>query len=140
MIRKIILFALLCVLVGGAYGVYLWNMPHATIGSPKYTISAKELASEFSGNEAEATKKYVGTTDKMIVVQVSGAISSIQKDSTSISLSLDTGDPNLGVSCTLDKFTKQPRTDFKNGEVVTLKGICSGKLFDVNLDRCVLVK
>ena len=138
MLKKIILFALLCVLVGGAYGIYLWNMPHASIGTPKYSLTAKELASEFSANEAEASKKYVGLTDKMIVIQVSGVISTVTKDTSGTSVSLDTADPILGVSCTLDKFTKQTRTDFKSGENIKLKCICTRKLSDVIMDRCVV--
>ncbi len=140
MTKKIILFVLLCVLAGFAFGLYSWFKPHESIGTPKYVITAKELATEFGTNEPESTKKYVGTDDKMIVVQVSGVISNIQKDTSGISFSLDTGDPLLGVSCTLDKFSKQPRTDFKTGERVTVKGICTGKLSDVIMDRCVVIQ
>ena len=140
MVKKIILFVLLCILAGGAFGLYAWYKPHESIGTPKYNVSAKELASEFNSHETEAIKKYVGSDKDMVVVQVSGVISSIQKDTSGISLSLDTGDPLLGVSCTLDKFTKQPRSDFKTGEQVLLKGICTGKLSDVIMDRCVIEK
>ena len=139
MLKKIILFVLLCILVGGAFGLYSWFKPHESIGTPKYIITPKELASEFNTHETEATKKYVGADDKMIVLQVTGVISSIQKDTSGISLSLETGDPLLGVSCTLDKFTKQLRTDFKIGEQITVKGVCTGKLSDVIMDRCVVL-
>ena len=73
----------------------------------------------------------------MIVVQVSGPIASVQNDTSGISLGLETGDPINGVSCVLDKFTKQAKTDFKVGETVVLRGICTGKLSDVVIDRCV---
>ncbi len=136
MIKKIILFTLFCVLTGGAYGIYLWNKPHATIGKPKFALSAQELSAAFANNEAEAMKKYVGSDDN--IVEVSGIITSIQNDTSGISFNLKTDNPMLGVNCMLDKFTKQPRTDFKVGDVVLLKGICTGKLMDVNMDRCVM--
>ena len=137
MIKKILIFGAIAAVIGGSYGYYMWNKPHAEIGKPNLTTTATELAAEFSTDEAAATKKYVGSMDKMIVVQISGTITEVKNDSSGISIGLDTGDPVNGVSCVLDKFTKQAKTDFKVGESVTLRGTCTGKLSDVVIDRCV---
>ncbi len=137
MIKKILIFGAIAAVLGGSYGYYLWNKPHAEIGTPNFTTTATSLAAEFAADEIAADKKYVGSTGNMIVVQVSGTIASVQNDTSGISLGLETGDPINGVSCVLDKFTKQAKTDFKVGETVVLKGICTGKLSDVVLDRCV---
>jgi hypothetical protein len=137
MLKKILLFGCLAAVIGGGVGYYMWNKPHAEIGQPNFTTTATALAAEFSADEAKATEKYVGTMDKMVVVQVSGTIASVENDTSGVSIALETGDPINGVSCVLDKFTKQAKTDFKVGEPITLKGICTGKLTDVVIDRCV---
>ena len=137
MIKKILIFGAIAAIIGGGYGYCMWNKPHAEIGKPNFTTTATELAAEFSADEAAATKKYVGSMDKMIIVQVSGTIAEVKNDSLGIALGLDTGDPINSVSCVLDKFTKQAKTDFKVGESVTLRGTCTGKLSDVVIDRCV---
>jgi tRNA_anti-like len=137
MIKKLLIFGCFAALIGGGVGYYMWNKPHAEIGQPNFTTTATELAAEFTADESKATEKYVGSMDKMIVVQVSGTVASVENDTSGVSISLETGDPMNGVSCVLDKFTKQAKTDFKVGEAVTLKGICTGKLSDVVIDRCV---
>jgi tRNA_anti-like len=137
MLKKIFFVGLLLAAVGGGVGYYLWNKPHASIGKPDITTTAVELAAAFGKDEDAATKKFMGDAAKTLIIQVSGKILEVKNDTSGISLSLDTGDPINGVSCVLDKFTKQPRTDYKVGEDVTLKGICTGKLSDVVIDRCV---
>jgi hypothetical protein len=137
MIKKLLIFGCIAAVIGGGVGYYMWNKPHAEIGQPNFTTTATELAAEFAADEAKATEKYVGSMDKMIVVQVSGTIASVEKDTSGISIGLETGDPINGVSCVLDKFSKQAKTEFKVGDAITLKGICTGKLTDVVIDRCV---
>ncbi len=140
MFKKILQFALIVILIGGGIGYYMWNKPHETIGKPNLMVTATDLVGEFDNDEAEAMKKYVGGDGKTIVVQVSGKIVAVKNDTSGITIALDTGDPLNGVSCVLDHFTKHPRTDFKVGDEVKLKGLCTGKLSDVVIDRCVIVE
>jgi chorismate synthase len=140
MLKKILILGAVLAGIGGGVGYYMWNKPHATIGKPDVAITAIELAAEFGKDENAATKKFMGDASKTLIIQVSGKISEVKNDTSGIALALDTGDPINGVSCLLDKYTKQPRTDYKVGEDVTLKGICTGKLSDVVIDRCVPVQ
>lgn len=137
MLKRILQFGLIALVIGGAVGYYLWNKPHASIGKADITTTATEISADFDKDENEAMKKYVGQDGKTIVVQVSGKISDVKNDTSGITIALDTGDPINGVSCVLDRFTQQPRTDYKVGEEVKLKGLCTGKLSDVIIDRCV---
>jgi chorismate synthase len=140
MLKKILILGLVLAGIGGGVGYYMWNKPHATIGKPDVSITATELAAEFGNDENAATKKFMNNGSKTLIIQVSGKILEVKNDTSGIALALDTGDPINGVSCVLDKFTKQTRTDYKVGEEVTLKGICTGKLSDVVIDRCVPVQ
>ena len=137
MLKKILIIGVVLAGIGGGIGYYLWNKPHATIGKPDVATTATELAAEFGKDEDAATKKFMGDASKTLIIQVSGKITEVKNDTSGITLALDTGDPINGVSCLLDKYTKQPRTDYKVGEDVMLKGICTGKLSDVVIDRCV---
>lgn len=140
MLKKILILGSILVVIGGGVGYYLWNKPHASIGTPDVTTTATELAAAFGKDEDAATKKFMGDASKSLIIQVSGKVLEIKNDTSGIALALETGDPINGVSCVLDKFTKQPRTDYKVGEEVTLKGICTGKLSDVVIDRCVPIQ
>lgn len=137
MLKKILLFGLVALVIGGGVGYYMWNKPHEAIGKANFTITATDLAAEFEKDETAATAKYVGKDGNMVVVQVSGKIADVKNDTSGITIALDSGDPINGVSCVLDRFTKQARTDYKVGEEVKLKGLCTGKLSDVVIDRCV---
>ena len=55
------------------------------------------------------------------------------------SITLESGSEMFGVICQLDNLTKHARTNFKEGEEIKLKGICTGVLMDVVLVRCVEV-
>ena len=140
MIKKVISIGLVLAAIGGGIGFYLWNKPHAAIGKPDLAVLATELANEFTKDEVAATAKFMGSSTKTLIIQVSGTISGVKKDTSGIAIYLDTGDPINGVSCVLDRFTEQPRTDYRVGELVTLKGICTGKLTDVVVDRCVPIQ
>ena len=140
MLKRILQFGLLALLIGGGIGYYMWNKPHETIGKPDFSLTATEIMAEFDKDEAEAMKKYIGRDGNTLVVQVSGKILDVKNDTSGITIALDTGDPINGVSCVLDRFTEHPRTDFKVGDGVKLKGLCTGKLSDVIIDRCVEVQ
>ncbi len=140
MLKRILQFGLIALLIGGGIGYYMWNKPHETIGKPNFTLTATEIVAEFDKDEAEAMKKYVSQDGNTIVVQVSGKIADVKNDTSGITIALDTGDPINGVSCVLDRFTKHSHTDFKVGDDIKLKGLCTGKLSDVVIDRCVEVR
>ena len=59
-------------------------------------------------------------------------------DNGATTIQLETGDEMGTVICELDKLSKQEKTSFAKGETVCFKGLCSGYLTDVVLNRCVL--
>ena len=100
------------------------------------TVTASDLLTAFTTDEAAATAKYVGTSEQ--AVQVSGAIRSMEPTGDGkVTVVLETGDPLAGITC---EFTEAdvPGT-WRSGTNVTIKGICTGILMDVVLVRCAAV-
>jgi hypothetical protein len=132
-ILKIAGFLLLAALLAGGFVAYrMYTKPHRSIEQEKaLTITASQLAADYESNETGANKKYL---DKAILVK--GAIADLasnQEHKTVVTLQ---GTDMIGVQCTL----QGTETGLKNGDVIEVKGFCTGYLTDVVLDRCILVK
>ena len=134
--KKLIGIGFLLALLGLGVGYFMYNKPHQNMEKAEadMTLESTALFSAFEANEAEANEKYL---DK--VIKISGTVKEVNTDEEgNISLTLESGNELFGVICQMDNLTKQEKTDFKIGEPVTLKGICTGMLMDVVLVRCVV--
>ena len=100
---------------------------------PDFEMEATQLIQEFEINESKADSLYL---DKIILV--TGTISSINEDSSSISVYLKENEAQGGVICSFDKEILD-LSAVDTGMVVNIKGICNGYLMDVILNRCYLV-
>lgn len=101
-------------------------------------VTAKDLVKAFQANEQEAYKKFTGknkSTGKDIVVEVTGEIIDFKMVESYRNITLKSDDSFSNVSCTLRK---------DNGEIksgtITIKGLCTGFLSDVNIIEGVIVK
>ncbi len=135
---KRILFVLgLLAVVGGVAAYFVANKPHENINKAKadLQISAEELFSAYEEDENGANQTYL---DKLI--EITGKVSESKKNEEGVAtVTLDGGSMMFGVICQLDELTDHPRTEFPEGETITLKGKCTGMLMDVVLVRCVEV-
>lgn len=111
--------------------VYLYiNQPHRSIQNAEgISIDADSLFLAFAQNEATANALYL---NKVLVVQ--GKIKSIDQNAEGKAVVvLEAGDLMFGINCTLDgEFT------LKEGDEVTVKGICTGYLADVVITQAVI--
>ncbi len=127
---KAILIALFFVaLLGSAYAwFFVWNKPQQNIKQASaISINATDLFNAYSLNEAEANKMYI---DK--VIAVTGEVSNVATNGEGKTVVLlKSDDLMFGVNCTLEEAAS-----IKNGETITLKGLCTGYLTDVVLIRC----
>jgi len=131
---KRLIILLLTLLVGaGLYGVYLFNKKPADTHDEKadFEISSIDLMKEFSLDEDKATKKY---GDK--ILSISGKISEINQ--ASVTVFLDASDPIASVTCSFYANELPHIQSLKKGDMVQIKGKCTGKLTDVVLNNCVL--
>lgn len=136
--KKILLTLLTLGLIAGIVAYLMYNKPHDNISNAvvDISISSEQLFSEYEQNEAEANAKYL---DKL--VQVTGAVQSVLKNDKGMpQVTLNSGDELSGVICELDDLSEHSRMEFKEGEIVSFKGKCSGMLMDVVLVRCVEIE
>jgi len=134
--KRILWIVLGLALMGGAYGVYLYNKPHKnmTNAAVDQKITAQELYEAFNNDEAASNARYLDKT-----IAVSGQVKEVtQTPEGGTKITLEAGD--FGVSCELDPLSKHTRTTFQAGENVSFKGICAGYNLDVQLARCVEIK
>ena len=121
--------------LGGFY--YVMNKPRPSMETMKVdaNVSAVELLAAFKADENTANGQYLNKT-----VQVYGVVKEASTKENVTTVYLEADDMMSSIICELDKYSKHPRTSFSAGEKVTFKGICSGYLDDVVLDRCLEVK
>ncbi len=137
MLKKILLILLGLGLIGAFIAYKMYNKPHADVAATPMMkdVTSEELITAFKENETEANKKYLDRT-----IGVTGKIISVKTENNKTIIQLDTNDPMATILCNLDPLRDDHRTDFREGEMVHMKGICSGYLSDVILDRCVEIK
>lgn len=130
-----IAFALLTVilLLAAYFWFFVWNKPQVNVANAQsIKINAAALFREYSTNEQAANASYLEK-----VVEVSGEVTSVTKNAEGLTVVLlKTDDPMFGINCTVE----QKDIHLKEGDTVTLKGICTGYLTDVVLIRCFLIK
>ncbi|NOT38581.1 MAG: hypothetical protein HOP11_14510 [Saprospiraceae bacterium] len=134
--RKIVLLLIAGIIVAlAALGYYFYNKPTASVIGMKsdFIKTASELYSEFEANEQEATQKYQNK-----VIEVTGVIDSIaQNENGGKMVILNTGGGMGSINLDLDTSVVHKQT-LEKGKEVTMKGICSGYLLDVVLNRSVV--
>lgn len=137
--KALLLIGVVALAIGGGYAWNEYSREKATTDEMpvKESLSATELLAAFSADETAATARFVGTTEQ--VVQVSGSIRSMDVAAAGLTnVVLETGDALAGVVCEFPS-ANVPAT-WKTGDMVAVKGICTGMLMDVVLVRCVPVE
>lgn len=133
----LILLGLAGILIGGIIAYNLFNKEHDSLKAknPDFTLSASELFDQFSLDEKNANAKYL---DK--IIEVSGQVAKIsQSENGQTQVFLKSNDPMFGVICEIDMQSGTPESGWKEGDSILLKGLCSGFLMDVALNRCIPV-
>ena len=137
MSKRIFLITFLIILCSAGIYIYKeYNRKPARLNNlpAVVNINADTLISQFALNEAEANKKYLGK-----VISVKGFINKIDNQQDTL-LTILLGDSLLSssVSCLMDSSYVKLKKVFTPGAPITIKGICTGYLMDVELNRCVV--
>jgi hypothetical protein len=136
MLKKYFFGIMLILLCLAGLGIYKVMKPHHNVEAEQAeaTLPAKTLYNEFQSNETEAGKKWNGK-----VIEITGRISSVIENEKYVSIILGvTADG--GINCSVLKKDLNTGDTYNVGEMITIKGKCSGFLMDVNLVDCVIKK
>lgn len=130
--KKIIITLVLLSLIGTLTGIYLFNKPLESVSSMKsdYTIKASDLLSAFEDDESLANSKYL---DK--ILEVGGRVNKVEHTDGKTTIYLDADNPMSFIIFQLEEKI----STIQAGEVVTLKGVCTGYLMDVVMVRAIQV-
>ncbi|HZH70757.1 MAG TPA: hypothetical protein VFD80_09920 [Flavobacteriaceae bacterium] len=130
----------ICILVGvllvSFVFIKMYNKPHIDMvnAQPQFVVSVIELANEFQTDENEANQKYLDN-----VLQVKGEVAAISTNNGKSVLTLRQEGSSTQVICTLNASENKKVLQLKEGQQVTVKGICTGFLLDIMLVRTIIV-
>jgi hypothetical protein len=133
----LIVAAILVTLLVAAY-LYLRFMPEKSVSKQEanFTLTAKVLVDDYNLNPDASDRKYIDR-----IIEVTGIISEISTDqNNSTVFILRDNDSETGVLCTLENNYVKKAKKYKVGNTVTIKGTCTGMIFEVVLNKCVIVK
>jgi len=119
--------------LGGYYYVFIYSKNHhRDIQSEKWvSIQADSLSAQYQADESKANTLYLNKA-----LRVTGTIISINKDQVGkITLMIGKADAFSNVSVTLTQTN--PITQ-KLGDIITIKGLCTGALSDVVITDAVI--
>lgn len=132
--RYILAFVVLAVAAAVFVWKYTFRPSDSSVASQKadVEIEATELLHAFETDENAANMLYL---DKIVVV--SGTVESVSEDTLNISIYLKNSDAIAGIICSFDKKNLEISSVGK-GMSVRVKGICTGYLMDVVMNKCSL--
>lgn len=137
--KKYIALAIVAVIIAIAIYAYKeYNRKAKDINSIAAAVNttAAMLTKEYAADENLANKKYLGK-----IILVNGTINEIQNlQDTAITILLGDSLQTSKVSCTISNNNLAATKNYKLGQIVSIKGICTGYLMDVELNNCVVEK
>jgi hypothetical protein len=122
-------------LIAIACGYYLYNKPHQSAAgeTSAVSVSAESLYTAYQQDEHAADQQYLGK-----VIEVKGALSEIQHNGALEIWVLSSKKTGGNVNCQMFSAGKDSSANPKSGQMVTVKGKCTGFLMDVNLVDCIV--
>jgi uncharacterized protein (UPF0333 family) len=140
--KKVILFVLVILVAAvGFYAYKEYNRTNKDLKNSKadFVTEAAALIASFEKDSSSANEQYV---DKLIAV--SGNVKRIDANGNPVVIALGESGQMSSVQCSMDSTYVTEYKTIKEGDHLTIKGMCTGgrteELFgtDVILNRCVL--
>lgn len=116
--------------------LYMYNLKQTDMAKakPDFVITATALLKEFEDNEAAASAKYISK-----IVEITGTVATVKPaENNIVNISLVTESDLSSVICTFAAISDP--SSVKAGDVITIRGECSGFLMDVLLNNCAILK
>jgi uncharacterized protein (DUF1330 family) len=122
--------------IASIYGYREFNRKPADVSSLKtqVVVTADSIIAAYERDEVKANEKFLGKT-----IVVNGVVSEMNNEHDTL-LNVIIGNNGLhNVSCLLNNTQLENYKKCSVGKPVFIKGICTGFLADVELNRCVIV-
>ena len=128
---------LLVVIAAACLALYYYykKPPDIRKAAAHYETTAPALLADFNQNESTANAKYL---DKVVIVE--GVISNIDVEGGNPTVFLETGDPMAAVTCSFYNTESAALKNLKVGTTIKIKGVCTGMLTDVVLNKCSIAE
>jgi DNA/RNA endonuclease YhcR with UshA esterase domain len=135
-LKKIIIGILVLGIIGAFVGYKMYNKPHVDVSeaSADITISANKILEEFSSDETTANSKYLEK-----IIEVKGVVSETKLEKEKGIITLKTNDDFGSVLCHLSDEATGKMCTLKEGQTITVKGICTGYLMDVIIIKSEII-
>lgn len=137
-IKKFILPGVILIALGIFLFVkfYIFKKADVSVASKKPDIEmvAGDLVKGFETDEKAANTKYLNK-----IIEVKGVVDNVTETKADVTVYLKEKDKTAGIMCSFDKLEFQKNL-VKAGDQVRIKGICSGYLMDVVLNKCAVEK
>jgi methyl-accepting chemotaxis protein len=134
--KGLIITVIIFLVILGAIIIYLWTFRKSdlSVSSKKADVEIRsgELIQSFEKNEKLANEAYL---NKIIVL--AGTVDNISEDSLTVTVYLKDKDAVSGIICSFNKSVLDI-SKISKGSEIKVKGICSGYLLDVVLNKCSL--
>lgn len=131
--NKLLIALLAGLLIAGGIFYFVYNKPHRDVASEKaeHVLTADQIFDEYEADETAANTKFLDKT-----VQVSGTVSEVGTNDAGQSFVILAAENAMigGVSATF----QDEQAGLSEGQDVSLKCRCTGKLMDVVLINCTL--
>jgi hypothetical protein len=149
-LKKLALVVAIFVLMGGGYGLYLWNMPHRDVQAAKvdFSLTAAEFVDDYLRDGAAANAKYLDAEGDSKILSLTGLVKAMRTNQAGESvLVLRAPGAEVGVACTFTVATNPVPGAVKIGDTVTVKGVVRagaeysdilGGYIDAVVEKCSL--
>ncbi|MEI9955864.1 MAG: hypothetical protein WDM90_06030 [Ferruginibacter sp.] len=145
--KNILLTILVIILIGGAFGYYLYNKEHFSVqnSTPVADITAVALHQTFVTDSLGAKTKFIGDENNHKVIKVTGEVAETKKDQQgNIIILLKTATDGAFINCTIE----DKAATVSVGSKISLLGVCNGYNFDADMGipgdvivtRCYILK
>lgn len=132
-VKNIVITVVVLGLIAAGVGYWQYNKPHRDASTEKvaHSLTANELFNAFDTDEQAAMEKYANQ-----LIEVSGTIREVvAKTEKNAMLVLESEHPIFGIKC---MFQERIENELSSGQLVTVKGFCSGINGDVEMTRCAI--
>lgn len=115
--------------------INLYNKPFIDIkkSNPELEVTAQEILDDYLADEYSANEKYVDN-----LIQIKGEIAEISFDKGISIITLKDRSGFSSIICHMLPETNLNVLKLKKGSQITIKGVCTGYLFDIMMVRCIL--